>query len=173
LVGHPLMTRPAPQRLDDDPEGERRAWSEVHRVMRQAKAEPDGRKRRALFNKADALAAEFMGITAAALKAHRALGSVAAEVKQMAAENRAEADADIAHWRKTLHVEDPYLDGLEVAYCHAKDDLAVIENGGATGQYGTHIAVYKREIASRDAYLKTLREISLTAQFKPRTRRKR
>ena len=166
------MTRPAPQRFDE-PEDQRRKRVEFSRLVRQIKHEPDGRKRRALFGKADALAAEFAGTTVAMLRAHRALGSVAAEVKQMAAENRAEADADIAHWRKTLHVEDPYLDGLEVAYCHAKDDLAVIENGGATGQYGTHIAVYKREIAARDAYLKTLREISLTAQFKPRTRRKR
>jgi hypothetical protein len=164
------MTRPL--RVGET-EKQRRQQDAFLHAVRQAEAEPNGRKRRVLLDRADALLAEFTGTTVAMLKAHRALGSVAAEVKQMAARDRAEADADIAHWRKTLHVEDPYLDGLEVAYCHAKDDLAVIENGGATGQYGTHIAVYKREIASRDAYLKALREISLTAQFKPRARRKR
>ena len=169
--------RPVAKRYDlasvDKPEEEAtrrqlRQRNTFKRAVAVAEAETNPKKRLALFRKADAALAEYMHTTVEDLAIQRATGQLAEAVKALALRDRSSLEADIAHWRRALRVEDPYLDGLEVFWCRAKDEVAIIDAGGAAGQYDIHVAAYRREIATREAYLKALRELSLKAQFQER-----
>jgi hypothetical protein len=144
-----------------------KARAECVRLLAECKTLKDPAAIKQKMARVDRILNKMTGKTKTQRIATALLKKQAEAQKGLADQDRVPDEAEIAHWQQTLRVEDPYLDGLQVFWCKAKEAVAVVENGGAQGQYEGHLTAYRRELETRNAYLKLLREIAHAMQFKP------